>query len=194
MFGLRTRPKDVRIASFVLGLCIFALMPTEIGYQDIGALLARQSGVAERWQKRVSLRRSPTCSSRPISFRPSDRNVVAAAAELSSREPRAWHRHHRFDRPQSACRAAAALSGRRFPQGRPHAEGRPSRDAAAGACRRDGAGRRRSPRIPRRSNFSATGAKSAALPPRPCRQGRGRAGAARSRTAGGAECAAAAAI
>ncbi|MBI5320834.1 cell wall hydrolase [Bradyrhizobium sp.] len=54
MFGLRTRPKDVRIASFVLGLCIFALMPTEVGYQDIGSLLARQSGAAERWQKRVS--------------------------------------------------------------------------------------------------------------------------------------------
>src|SRR5215510_15120877 len=55
MFGLRTRPKDVRnFASFVLGLSIFALMPTEAGYQDIGSLLARQSGAAERWQKRVS--------------------------------------------------------------------------------------------------------------------------------------------
>src|SRR5262245_20467316 len=55
MFGLRTRPKDVRnFASFVLGLSIFALMPTEAGYQDIGLLLARQSGMAERWQKRVS--------------------------------------------------------------------------------------------------------------------------------------------
>jgi hypothetical protein len=54
MFGLRTRPKDVRIASFALGLCIFSLMPTEAGYQDIGSLLARQSGAAERWQKRVS--------------------------------------------------------------------------------------------------------------------------------------------
>src|SRR6476660_3117742 len=53
MFGLRSRPKDVRIASFVLGLCVFALMPTEIGYQDIASLLARQPGVAERWQKRV---------------------------------------------------------------------------------------------------------------------------------------------
>jgi spore germination cell wall hydrolase CwlJ-like protein len=29
-------------------------MPTEIGYQDIASLLARQPGVAERWQKRVS--------------------------------------------------------------------------------------------------------------------------------------------
>ena len=53
MSVLRSRPKDVRIASFVLGLCIFALMPTEIGYQDIASLLARQPGVAERWQKRV---------------------------------------------------------------------------------------------------------------------------------------------
>src|SRR5215813_6331122 len=55
MFWLRSRPKDVRtFASFVLGLCIFSLMPNEIGYQDIGSLLARQSGVAERWQKRVA--------------------------------------------------------------------------------------------------------------------------------------------
>ena len=29
------------------------MMPTEIGYQDIASLLARQPGVAERWQKRV---------------------------------------------------------------------------------------------------------------------------------------------
>src|SRR4051812_42061116 len=53
MFGLRSRPKDARVASFALGLCVFALMPTEIGYQDIASLLARQPGVAERWQKRV---------------------------------------------------------------------------------------------------------------------------------------------
>jgi spore germination cell wall hydrolase CwlJ-like protein len=49
----RNQPKGARRASFGLGLCIFALMPTEIGYQDIAALLARQPGVAERWQKRV---------------------------------------------------------------------------------------------------------------------------------------------
>src|SRR6266542_770886 len=50
---LRNQPKGARFASFGLGLCIFALMPTEIGYQDIASLLARQPGVAERWQKRV---------------------------------------------------------------------------------------------------------------------------------------------
>src|SRR3981189_639592 len=49
----RNRPKGARFASFGIGLCIFALMPTEIGYQDIAALLARQPGVAERWQERV---------------------------------------------------------------------------------------------------------------------------------------------
>src|SRR5437764_15246893 len=53
MFVLRHQPKGARIASFGLGLCVFALMPTEIGYQDIASLLARQPGVAERWQKRV---------------------------------------------------------------------------------------------------------------------------------------------
>ncbi|WP_029585250.1 cell wall hydrolase [Bradyrhizobium sp. URHD0069] len=53
MLVMRNRPKGARFASFGLGLCIFALMPAEIGYQDIASLLARQPGVAERWQKRV---------------------------------------------------------------------------------------------------------------------------------------------
>jgi len=50
---MRNRSKGARRASFGLGLCVFALIPTEIGYQDIASLLARQPGVAERWQKRV---------------------------------------------------------------------------------------------------------------------------------------------
>src|ERR1700716_1226703 len=49
----RNRPKGARFAPFGLGLCVFALIPTEVGYQDIVSLLARQPGVAERWQKRV---------------------------------------------------------------------------------------------------------------------------------------------
>jgi spore germination cell wall hydrolase CwlJ-like protein len=53
MSVLRNRPKGARFASFGIGLCIFALIPDEIGYQDIASLLARQPGVAERWQKRV---------------------------------------------------------------------------------------------------------------------------------------------
>jgi spore germination cell wall hydrolase CwlJ-like protein len=53
MLELRNRPKGARFAFFGLGLCVFALIPTEVGYQDIASLLARQPGVAERWQKRV---------------------------------------------------------------------------------------------------------------------------------------------
>jgi spore germination cell wall hydrolase CwlJ-like protein len=53
MLQLRNRPKGARFAPFGLGLCVFALIPTEVGYQDIASLLARQPGVAERWQKRV---------------------------------------------------------------------------------------------------------------------------------------------
>ncbi len=59
MFVLRNVPKGARLASFGIGLCVFALIPTEVGYQDIASLLARQPGVAERWQKRVF---SPTVS------------------------------------------------------------------------------------------------------------------------------------
>jgi spore germination cell wall hydrolase CwlJ-like protein len=47
------RPKGARFASFGLGLCAFTLIPTEVGYQDIASLLARQPGVAERWQQRM---------------------------------------------------------------------------------------------------------------------------------------------
>src|SRR5580693_301048 len=53
MSVMRNRSKGARFAPFGLGLCVFALIPTEIGYQDIASLLARQPGVAERWQKRV---------------------------------------------------------------------------------------------------------------------------------------------
>jgi spore germination cell wall hydrolase CwlJ-like protein len=53
MLVVRNRPKGARFAFFGLGLCGFALIPTEVGYQDIASLLARQPGVAERWQKRV---------------------------------------------------------------------------------------------------------------------------------------------
>jgi spore germination cell wall hydrolase CwlJ-like protein len=53
MSVLRNRPKGARFASFGFGLCVFALIPNETGYQDIASLLARQPGVAERWQRRV---------------------------------------------------------------------------------------------------------------------------------------------
>ncbi len=53
MFVLRNGPKGARFASFGFGLCVFAVIPTETGYSDIGALLARQPGVTEHWQQVV---------------------------------------------------------------------------------------------------------------------------------------------
>ncbi|MES2751567.1 MAG: cell wall hydrolase, partial [Pseudomonadota bacterium] len=42
-----------RFAPFGFVLCLLTVSPTEIGYQDIAALLARQPGVAERWQQHM---------------------------------------------------------------------------------------------------------------------------------------------
>src|ERR1700757_3561130 len=53
MSDVRKKPRGARLASFGFVLCVFALTPNETGYQDIASLLARQPGVAERWQKRV---------------------------------------------------------------------------------------------------------------------------------------------
>lgn len=53
MFVMRNGPKGARLALFGLGLGAFALFPKEAGYQDIASLLARQPGVAERWQERM---------------------------------------------------------------------------------------------------------------------------------------------
>ena len=53
MSVLRKKPKGARLASFGAALVMFAVYPRDIGYQDIAALLARQPGVTERWQKHV---------------------------------------------------------------------------------------------------------------------------------------------
>jgi len=71
MYVLRNHPKGARFASFGIGLCIFLLMPKETGYQDLASLLARQPGVAERWQKQVfsaasSIQLATYSFSRPI--------------------------------------------------------------------------------------------------------------------------------
>ena len=68
MFQLRHRPKGARSAFFGLGLCAFALTPTEVGYQDIASLLARQPGVAERWQSRVLFSAASTIQVATYSF------------------------------------------------------------------------------------------------------------------------------
>ena len=72
MFMLRNRLKGARFAPFSFVLCLLTVSPTEIGYQDIAALLTHQAGVAERWQQHIfaSSRRSMQVASfnfsRPI--------------------------------------------------------------------------------------------------------------------------------
>lgn len=48
---LRSRSKGARFAPFGFVLCLLTVAPTQIGYQDLAALLARQPGVAERLQQ-----------------------------------------------------------------------------------------------------------------------------------------------
>lgn len=47
------RPKGVVSGPFGLCLLALSLIPTEIGYQDSAALLARQPGVSQRWRAHV---------------------------------------------------------------------------------------------------------------------------------------------
>jgi spore germination cell wall hydrolase CwlJ-like protein len=47
---LRQRPSA---ASFGIGLALLAVFPDMIGFQDLGALLARQPAVAKRWQQHL---------------------------------------------------------------------------------------------------------------------------------------------
>ncbi|EGP08595.1 cell wall hydrolase SleB [Bradyrhizobiaceae bacterium SG-6C] len=51
MSVLRNGSKGARFAPFGFLLCLLTVAPTEIGYQDLASLLARQPGVAERWQE-----------------------------------------------------------------------------------------------------------------------------------------------
>ena len=77
------RSKGARLASFGFGLCVFALLPTEAGYQDIASLLARQPGVAERWQQRVFSPTVTTIQVATFSFgRPIGTSVPRPAAML----------------------------------------------------------------------------------------------------------------
>src|SRR3979490_1184209 len=90
MSVMRNRPKGARFASFALCLCVLAGIPTELGYQDIASLLARQPGVAERWQKRMfsaapSIQLATYSFGRPIRTSSSE----AAPSRLPSLDPRA---------------------------------------------------------------------------------------------------------
>src|SRR5689334_6714977 len=56
-FMAASRKKRRRARSFGIAVLAFATLPNQIGYQDLGALIARQPEVAERW--RAHLMASP---------------------------------------------------------------------------------------------------------------------------------------
>jgi spore germination cell wall hydrolase CwlJ-like protein len=83
MSVLRNQPRSARLAFFGFGLCFFALIPNEIGYQDIASLLVRQPGVAERWQKRVSANAVSSIQVATFNFgRPVGTSIPRAATVL----------------------------------------------------------------------------------------------------------------
>ena len=95
MSVLQNGPKGARWASFGFAVTVFGLLPTEIGYQDIAALLARQPGVTERWQKHAMASSFGTIHAATFSFpRPIGFVNAARAGRSASR----------------ACAAMAAIS------------------------------------------------------------------------------------
>jgi spore germination cell wall hydrolase CwlJ-like protein len=163
MSVLRNHPKGARFASFGLGLCIFALMPREIGYQDIGSLLARQPGVAERWQKQVfsaasSIQLATYSFSRPIGTS-APQSAMVRLASLDgrdvtgsiSRNPvlQAPARYQASDFPK----VDRALKGDRLATATPVPVPEPAAPAATPAQEN-----------PATSNSSVFGAKTAELP------------------------------
>ncbi len=50
MVPSRNGPEGAEIASFGLAILVFLLTPTQVGYQDLAALVAQQPAVAARWR------------------------------------------------------------------------------------------------------------------------------------------------
>src|SRR5882724_2915044 len=50
MVASRNGPKGAEVASFGLAILVFLLVPTQVAYQDLAALVAQQPAVAARWR------------------------------------------------------------------------------------------------------------------------------------------------
>jgi spore germination cell wall hydrolase CwlJ-like protein len=88
MFMLRNRLKGANLAPFSFVVCLLAMAPSDIGYQDIASQLAHQPGVAQRWQQHLFS--TPRYSLRIASFnfvRPIGTDVPDAALTLASLGP-----------------------------------------------------------------------------------------------------------
>ncbi len=53
MVPSRNGPKGAEVASFGLGILVFFLTPTQVGYQDLAALMAQQPAIAARWREHL---------------------------------------------------------------------------------------------------------------------------------------------
>src|SRR3954452_18546211 len=53
MIPSRNGPKGADAASFGLAILVFLLTPTQVGYQDLAALLGQQPTVAARWREHL---------------------------------------------------------------------------------------------------------------------------------------------
>jgi spore germination cell wall hydrolase CwlJ-like protein len=164
MSQLRNRPKGARFAFFGLGLCVFALTPTEVGYQDIASLLARQPGVAERWQSRVfstanTIQVATYSFGRPIgTFAPQTASLRLASLDNQGIDITGSVTRNPITRPPPRYQAAdfpkvdRTLKGDRLVMARPE----PAPPAGAAPAKED----------PTTSNASVMGAKTAdAAPP-----------------------------
>lgn len=81
MSVLQNGPRGARWASFGFAVTVFGLLPTEIGYQDIAALIARQAGVTQRWQQHALASPFGTIHAATFSFpRPIGSSIPRAAS------------------------------------------------------------------------------------------------------------------
>src|SRR5215212_7377748 len=62
------RPKGVMSARFGLCFFLFAAAPTQIGYQDVAALVARQPAVAAHWRQHIRASAFGTIHAATFSF------------------------------------------------------------------------------------------------------------------------------
>mgnify|MGYP006951185719 CR=1 FL=1 len=53
MVPSRNGPRGAEIASFGLAVLVFLLTPTQVGYQDLAALMAQQPAVAAHWREHL---------------------------------------------------------------------------------------------------------------------------------------------
>lgn len=90
MVALRTRPKGARSASFGLSTMVFILIPTQVGFQDLAALIARQPAVTARWREHVVATPFTTMRAATFSFpRPVGTSIPEPVGyTLASLDPR----------------------------------------------------------------------------------------------------------